>query len=56
VPERAPLIKRVTSDELRPDEVVTLREMFDVAWGDGEERFTTRTGSMPSAASTSSSK
>jgi aminoglycoside 2'-N-acetyltransferase I len=25
---------------LRPDEVVTLREIFDVAWGDGEERFT----------------
>jgi hypothetical protein len=41
VPERAPLIKRVTSDGLRPDEVVTLREIFDVAWGDGEEeRFT----------------
>ena len=40
VPERAPLIKRVTSDHLRPDEVVTLREIFDVAWGDGEERFT----------------
>ena len=38
--ERAPLIKRVTSDHLRPDEVVTLREIFDVAWGDGEERFT----------------
>ena len=40
MPERAPLIKRVTSDHLRPDEVVTLREIFDVAWGDGEERFT----------------
>lgn len=40
MPERAPLIKRVTSDELRPDEVVTLREIFDVAWGDGKERFT----------------
>jgi len=40
VPERARLIKRVTSDELRQDEVVTLREMFGVAWGDGEDRFT----------------
>jgi DNA-binding transcriptional regulator YdaS (Cro superfamily) len=56
VPERAPLIERVTSDELRPDEVATLREIFDVAWGDGEERFTDEDWSMPSAASTSSSK
>jgi aminoglycoside 2'-N-acetyltransferase I len=40
VPERPPLIRRVTSDELRPDEGVVLREIFDVAWGDGDERFT----------------
>lgn len=40
MPERASLIRRVTSDELRPDEVVALRELFDGAWGDGDERFT----------------
>jgi aminoglycoside 2'-N-acetyltransferase I len=40
VPGRGPLIRRVPSDELRPGEISSLRELFGAAWGDDDERFT----------------
>ncbi len=34
------LLRAVGSDELGPDEVAALRELFRAAWGDGPEAFT----------------
>lgn len=37
----SPAIRRIPSDELRPDEIGALRDLFDAAWGDDDdERFT----------------
>jgi len=34
------VIRLVPSDELRPDEVAALRDLFDEAWSDDAEGFT----------------
>ncbi len=40
VPVRTPTVRRVPSDELRPDEIAALRELMDAAFGaDEDERF-----------------